>query len=245
MSGKCSSSAFSYSATYSRAEASHEKSRSIPRRTIARHRGRSAQAARAREIAHVDDVIAATGFTAPLLDLPDLGVATYGQSRLPAQTPYWESATVPGVDLATDLAGIRSPNPFWLASCPITNTGEMVARAFDAGWGGVVWKTLGEDGPPVVNVNGPRYGALLTPDRRLLGFNNIELITDRPLQTNLDEIRTMLLERCPAPFGTVPIYQTAFEFFKMGRAAAMSVFLFAAVMIFTIFQIRLFSRGEE
>jgi multiple sugar transport system permease protein len=41
------------------------------------------------------------------------------------------------------------------------------------------------------------------------------------------------------------IYQTAFEFFKMGRAAAMSVFLFAAVMIFTLFQIRLFSRGEE
>ncbi len=41
------------------------------------------------------------------------------------------------------------------------------------------------------------------------------------------------------------IYQTAFEFFKMGRAAAMSVFLFAAVMIFTIFQIRLFSRGED
>lgn len=41
------------------------------------------------------------------------------------------------------------------------------------------------------------------------------------------------------------IYQTAFEFFKMGRAAAMSIFLFAAVMIFTVFQIRLFSRGEE
>jgi multiple sugar transport system permease protein len=41
------------------------------------------------------------------------------------------------------------------------------------------------------------------------------------------------------------IYQTAFEFFKMGRAAAMSVFLFIAMMIFTVFQIRLFSRGEE
>jgi ABC-type sugar transport system permease subunit len=41
------------------------------------------------------------------------------------------------------------------------------------------------------------------------------------------------------------IYQTAFEFFKMGRAAAMSVFLFAAVMVFTLFQIRLFSRGEQ
>jgi dihydropyrimidine dehydrogenase (NAD+) subunit PreA len=53
----------------------------------------------------------------------------------------------------------------------------------------VVWKTLGEDGPPIVNVSGPRYGALLTPDRKLLGFNNIELITDRPLQINLAEIR--------------------------------------------------------
>jgi dihydropyrimidine dehydrogenase (NAD+) subunit PreA len=56
------------------------------------------------------------------------------------------------------------------------------------GWGGVVWKTLGEAGPPVVNVNGPRYGALLAPDRRLLGFNNIELITDRDLEINLAEI---------------------------------------------------------
>ncbi|MFZ4623077.1 MAG: NAD-dependent dihydropyrimidine dehydrogenase subunit PreA, partial [Rhodoferax sp.] len=60
--------------------------------------------------------------------------------------------------------------------------------AFEAGWGGVVWKTLGEAGPPVVNVNGPRYGALLTPDRRLMGFNNIELITDRDLDLNLQEI---------------------------------------------------------
>jgi thioredoxin reductase len=47
-----------------------------------------------------DDVIAATGFVTPLRDLPDLGVATFGQSRLPAQTPFWESATVPGVFFA-------------------------------------------------------------------------------------------------------------------------------------------------
>jgi thioredoxin reductase len=47
-----------------------------------------------------DDVIAATGFVAPLLDLPDLGVVTFGQSRLPAQTPFWESATVPGIYFA-------------------------------------------------------------------------------------------------------------------------------------------------
>jgi dihydropyrimidine dehydrogenase (NAD+) subunit PreA len=92
-------------------------------------------------------------------------------------------------DLSNTFAGIRSPNPFWLASAPPTDKAYNVHRAFEAGWGGVVWKTLGEDGPPVVNVNGPRYGALLTPDRKLLGFNNIELITDRPLRLNLDEIR--------------------------------------------------------
>ncbi|MEL6586141.1 MAG: NAD-dependent dihydropyrimidine dehydrogenase subunit PreA, partial [Pseudomonadota bacterium] len=66
-----------------------------------------------------------------------------------------------------------------------------VRRAFEAGWGGVVWKTLGSEGPPVVNVNGPRYGAIYGADRRLLGLNNIELITDRPLQTNLDEIKAV------------------------------------------------------
>ncbi len=47
-----------------------------------------------------DDVIGATGFTCPLLDLPDLGVAIFGQSRLPAQTTWWESATVPGIFFA-------------------------------------------------------------------------------------------------------------------------------------------------
>ncbi|MBI5716641.1 MAG: NAD-dependent dihydropyrimidine dehydrogenase subunit PreA [Burkholderiales bacterium] len=92
-------------------------------------------------------------------------------------------------DLRTTFAGIASPNPFWLASAPPTDKAYNVHRAFEAGWGGVVWKTLGEDGPPIVNVSGPRYGALHATDRRLIGFNNIELITDRPLQTNLDEIR--------------------------------------------------------
>ncbi len=91
-------------------------------------------------------------------------------------------------NLQTNFAGIHSPNPFWLASAPPTDKAYNVNRAFEAGWGGVVWKTLGEAGPPIVNVNGPRYGALLTPDRHLLGFNNIELITDRDLEINLKEI---------------------------------------------------------
>ena len=92
-------------------------------------------------------------------------------------------------NLHTSFAGIQSPNPFWLASAPPTDKAYNVIRAFEAGWGGVVWKTLGEAGPAIVNVNGPRYGALLTPDRRLIGFNNIELITDRDLELNLTEIR--------------------------------------------------------
>ena len=92
------------------------------------------------------------------------------------------------VDLSSEFLGIRSPNPFWLASAPPTDKEVNVVRAFEAGWGGVVWKTLGED-PHIVNVNGPRYGAIYSSDRKLIGLNNIELITDRPLQTNLDEIK--------------------------------------------------------
>ncbi|MEJ6503869.1 MAG: NAD-dependent dihydropyrimidine dehydrogenase subunit PreA [Rhodobacter sp.] len=94
-------------------------------------------------------------------------------------------------DLSTIFAGIKSPNPFWLASAPPTDKEYNVRRAFEAGWGGVVWKTLGLEGPPVVNVNGPRYGAIWGADRRLLGLNNIELITDRPLEVNLQEIKSV------------------------------------------------------
>ena len=94
-------------------------------------------------------------------------------------------------DLTTTFIGIKSPNPFWLASAPPTDKEVNVRRAFRAGWGGVVWKTLGAEGPPVVNVNGPRYGAVWGADRRLLGLNNIELITDRPLEVNLREIKAV------------------------------------------------------
>jgi len=87
-------------------------------------------------------------------------------------------------DLRTNLAGIKSPNPFWLASAPPTNSGYQVQRAFEAGWGGAVWKTLGAK---VTNVSS-RYGALHLGSQRVLGLNNIELISDRPLEENLREI---------------------------------------------------------
>ena len=50
-------------------------------------------------------------------------------------------------DLRTNFLGVKSPNPFWLASAPPTDRKVNVERAFRAGWGGVVWKTLGEAGP--------------------------------------------------------------------------------------------------
>src|SRR5262245_38113792 len=88
-------------------------------------------------------------------------------------------------DLSINLAGIRSPNPFWLASAPPTNTGDQVMRAFDAGWGGAVWKTIGE---PIVNVSS-RYASVDLGGTRIMGLNNIELITDRTVETNLRELR--------------------------------------------------------
>lgn len=87
-------------------------------------------------------------------------------------------------DLSTNTGGIRSPNPFWLASAPPANSGKQIQRAFEAGWGGAVWKTLGV---PVQNVSS-RFGGLTIRGVQGAGFNNIELITDRPLEVNLREI---------------------------------------------------------
>jgi len=88
-------------------------------------------------------------------------------------------------DLSVNFAGIQAPNPFWLASAPPTNTGYQVQNAFRAGWGGAVWKTLGQ---PIVNVSS-RYGAMNYKNLRMAGLNNIELITDRPLEVNLAEMK--------------------------------------------------------
>ncbi len=87
-------------------------------------------------------------------------------------------------DLRTNTGGIHSPNPFWLASAPPANSGLQIQRAFEAGWGGAVWKTLGI---PIQNVSS-RFGAHTIGGVRGAGFNNIELITDRSLDINLREI---------------------------------------------------------
>jgi len=92
---------------------------------------------------------------------------------------------MPDLGVRNFAGKINSPNPFWLASAPPTNTGEMIMRAFDAGWGGAVWKTIGE---PIVNVSS-RYSATDWNGQRIMGFNNIELISDRTVEQNLSEMR--------------------------------------------------------
>lgn len=87
-------------------------------------------------------------------------------------------------DLSANVAGIASPNPFWLASAPPTNTGYQVQRAFEAGWGGAVWKTLCE---PILNTTS-RFAAMSYNGQRVTGFSNIELVSDRPLEVNLREM---------------------------------------------------------
>jgi dihydropyrimidine dehydrogenase (NAD+) subunit PreA len=88
------------------------------------------------------------------------------------------------VDLSIDCGGIKSPNPFWLASAPPTNSAYQVCKAFEAGWGGAVWKTIGEPAMNVVN----RYGSIDYNGQKIVGLNNIELISDRPIEVNLREI---------------------------------------------------------
>lgn len=93
-------------------------------------------------------------------------------------------------DISCNFLGIKSPNPFWLASAPPTDKKINVMRAFEAGWGGVVWKTLGSQ---VKNVSS-RYSAINFNGQRVAGFNNIELISDRPLDINLKEIVEVVKE---------------------------------------------------
>lgn len=92
--------------------------------------------------------------------------------------------------LITSFCGIKMPNPFMIASGPPSNTAAQVLRAFEAGWGGVVWKTIGVK---IQNVSS-RYAGLKDSNSELFGMNNIELISDRPLKENLTDIKLVKKE---------------------------------------------------
>ena len=82
-------------------------------------------------------------------------------------------------------------NPFMLASGPPGTNGKVIAKSFDLGWGGVVIKTISLDSSKVINT-APRYGKLRGREsNEVIGFENIELISDRPFETWLDELRQL------------------------------------------------------
>jgi len=91
-------------------------------------------------------------------------------------------------DLSIDICGVKFPNPFLLSSSPVSNTAEMVARAFDAGWGGVAYKTISHDHTKIIHPS-PRMAAFNYEAKSLVGLQNVEQTSDRPMADNWSDIR--------------------------------------------------------
>src|SRR6478735_1611290 len=98
------------------------------------------------------------------------------------------------MDLSITVNGIKFPNPFLLGSGPPGTNARVLAKAYDAGWGGAVAKTVSLESSKVVNVV-PRYGKLRSRENNeVIGFQNIELISDRPIEVWLEEFKQVKKE---------------------------------------------------
>jgi dihydroorotate dehydrogenase subfamily 1 len=98
------------------------------------------------------------------------------------------------MDLSITVNGMNFPNPFLLGSGPPGTNARVLAKSYDAGWGGAVAKTVSLESAKVVNVV-PRYGKLRSRSTgEVIGFENIELISDRPIDVWLDEFRQIKKE---------------------------------------------------
>src|ERR1700754_754072 len=92
-------------------------------------------------------------------------------------------------DLSTVVNGLKFPNPFVIGSGPPGTNANVIGKAFEEGWGGVICKTVSLDAAKVINVQ-PRYGRLRTAEsKEIIGWENIELISDRPFETWIDEFK--------------------------------------------------------
>lgn len=95
------------------------------------------------------------------------------------------------VDLSVTVNGMKFENPFMLASGPPGTNARVIAKSYDLGWGGMVIKTISLEAGKVINT-APRYGKLRSREKgEVVGFENIELISDRPFDTWLDELRQL------------------------------------------------------
>ena len=102
-------------------------------------------------------------------------------------------------DLSVTLHGRKLPNPFIIGSGPPGTNANVIAKAFDEGWGGVVAKTACLDAERIVNVS-PRYSRMRAgEDAEIVGWENIELISDRPFTAWLDDFKR-LKDRYPDRF---------------------------------------------
>lgn len=91
-------------------------------------------------------------------------------------------------DISVTMNGMKFPNPFVLGSGPPGTNGKVINRSFSLGWGGIVCKTMSLDNSKVHNTV-PRYARLKSrTDNSVIGFENIELISDKPFDAWLDEL---------------------------------------------------------
>ncbi len=94
-------------------------------------------------------------------------------------------------NLSVNVNGLKLPNPFVIGSGPPGTNANVIGKAFDEGWGAVIAKTVSLDASKVVNV-APRYARLRAKEsNEIYGWENIELISDRPFDTWIDEFRAL------------------------------------------------------
>ncbi|MCR4782939.1 MAG: NAD-dependent dihydropyrimidine dehydrogenase subunit PreA [bacterium] len=93
-------------------------------------------------------------------------------------------------DLSINFLGVRFENPFCLSSSPVGNCFDMCSKAYEAGWGGVVFKTIGPSHFLIDEVS-PRFDALTKEDTPFVGFKNMEQIAEHSLEENLNDLRRL------------------------------------------------------
>ncbi len=91
-------------------------------------------------------------------------------------------------DLSIEFLGVKCENPFFLSSSPVCSNYEMIKKAFEAGWGGVYYKTLGIFIPDECS---PRFDISSKESTVWTGFKNMEQISDKPLELNLEYIKRL------------------------------------------------------
>src|SRR5882724_10541720 len=92
-------------------------------------------------------------------------------------------------DLRISVDGLKLPNPFVIGSGPPGTNANVIGKAFDEGWGAVIAKTVSLNSSKVINVQ-PRYARMrVGPEKEIVGWQNIELISDRPFETWIEEFK--------------------------------------------------------